>query len=288
VKIGFIGLGSMGSRMAGNLLRKGNELVVWNRTRSKAEQLLAQGAVFGETAAGVAERAPVLVTMLSDPSAVAGAALGKGGFLDHMSRGSLWIDCTTVNPSFSRKMAEECITRGLRFLDAPVAGSRVPAEQGQLVFYVGGDQDDFEFSRPLLQTMGKAVLRIGGHGMGTAMKMANNILLGGAMTVFSEAALLGESLGIPRDKLFDILLASPVAAPFLALKRPMFETGTFEPHFPVKYMHKDLHLASETAYECGVAMPSSHAIKELFALAVRHGLGEQDFAAVYRYLKSSG
>ena len=286
MKVGFIGLGNMGSPMAGNLIKKGNQLIVYNRTKRKAEQLVAKGAVLAETAAIAAESAPVVITMLSDPAAVADVALGRDGFLDHMERGTLWIDCSTVNPSFSRKMAEECVTRALRFLDAPVAGSRIPAEQGQLVFYVGGEEDVFDTARPLPEAMGKAIFRMGGQGMGSAMKMVNNLLLGGAMAAFCEATVLGEALGIPSGRLFDILLASPLAAPYLALKRPMFESGNFEAHFPLKYMHKDLQLASETAYECGVAMLSSNATKELFALAAHYGLREEDFAAVYRYLKS--
>ncbi len=285
MKVGFIGLGIMGSRMADNLLKKGNELVVYNRTKGRAEQLVAQGAVFAETPAKVAESVPVVITMLTEPTAVTEVALGEYGFLNRFNKGSLWIDCSTVNPSFSRKMADECVKRGVRFLDAPVAGSKIPAEQGQLIFFVGGEEDDLEFSRPLLKAMGKAVFRIGGHGMGTAMKMVNNLLLGGAMAAFSEAMVLGEELGIPRDRLFGALLGSPVAAPFLELKKPLIESGTYETQFPLKWMHKDLQLASVTAYECGVAMPSSHVIKEMFALAVRDGLGEKDFAAIYQYLR---
>jgi 3-hydroxyisobutyrate dehydrogenase/glyoxylate/succinic semialdehyde reductase len=287
MKVGFIGLGIMGSRMAGNLLKKGNELVVYNRTKGRAGQLISQGAVFAETPAKVAEGVTVIITMLAEPAAVSEVALGEKGFLNHCKSGSLWIDCSTVNPSFSRKMADECMQRGVRFLDAPVAGSKIPAEQGQLIFFVGGEEEDLEFSRPLLEAMGKAVFRIGGHGMGTAMKMVNNLLLGSAMAAFSEAMVLGEALGIPRDRLFGALLGSPVTAPVLGLKKPLFDSGTFETQFPLKWMHKDLQLASVTAYECGVAMPSAHAVKEMFALAVRGGLGEKDFAAIYQYLKSS-
>ena len=287
MKVGFIGLGIMGSRMAGNLLKKGHDLVVFNRTRDKAGPLIAQGASFLETPAKVAESVSVVITMLSEPTAVTEVALSRDGFLDHLTKGSLWIDSSTVNPSFSRGMADECKKRGLRFLDAPVAGSTVPAEQAQLLFFVGGEREDVGFSTPLLEAMGKAVFHVGGHGMGTAMKMVNNILLAGAMAAFSEAMVLGETLGISRELLFDILLKSPVTAPFLALKRPLIEAGTFETQFPLKWMHKDLQLASVTAYECGVAMPGLHAIKESVAFAVRSGLGEKDFSALYQYFKNS-
>ena len=287
MKVGFIGLGVMGSRMAGNLLKKGHELVVFNRTKEKAGPLIAQGASFLKTPPKVAEGVPVIITMLPEPTAVAEVALGKDGFLDHLTVGSLWIDSSTVNPSFSRKMADECRKRYLRFLDAPVAGSKIPAEQAQLTFFVGGDKADVEFSMPLLEAMGKEVFHIGENGMGTSMKMVNNLLLAGAMAAFSEAMVLGETLGLPRETLFDILLKSPVAAPFLALKRPVMESGGFKPQFPLKWMHKDLQLASVTAFECGVALPDMHAIKELFALAVRSGLGDKDFSALYQYLKAS-
>ena len=287
MKVGFIGLGIMGSRMAGNLLKKGHELVLFSRTKEKAGPLIAQGASFLETPAKVAEGVPVIFTMLPEPAAVNKVSLGEDGFLGHLTKGSLWIDSSTVNPSFSRSMADECKKRGVRFLDAPVAGSKIPAEQAQLTFFVGGDKKDLEFSRPLLEAMGKVVLHIGGNGMGTAMKMVNNLLLAGAMAAFSEAMVLGEALGIPSEVLFDTLAKSPVAAPFLALKRPLIESGTFETQFPLKWMHKDLQLASVTAYECGVAMPGMHAVKESFALAVRSGLGEKDFSAIYQYLKKS-
>jgi len=287
MKVGFIGLGIMGSRMAGNLLKKGHEIVLFNRTKEKAGPLIAQGASFLESPAKVAETVSVMITMLAEPVAVADVALGEYGFLDRLRKGALWIDCSTVDPSFSKKMADECRKRQVRFVDAPVAGSIIPAEQAQLLFFAGGDKEDVESAMPLFEAMGKAVFYIGGNGMGTAMKMVNNILLAGAMASFSEAMVLGESLGISRDALFDTLLKSPVAAPFLALKRPLIESGTFEPQFPLKWMHKDLQLVSLSAYECGVALPDMHAVKETVALAVRSGLGEKDFSALYQYLKKS-
>lgn len=285
MKIGFVGLGIMGSRMAGNLQKKGHALVIYNRTKEKAAALESGGAVVAESPGNLAEQVPVMITMLTDPAAVSAVSFGEEGFLDRLGRGSLWIDCSTVNPSFSLKMAAECKKRGVRFVDAPVAGSKIPAEQGQLIFFAGGDIDDIEFSRPILEAMGRTVFLMGGHGMGAAMKMVNNLLLGGAIAAFSEGMVLGEELGIHRELLFEALLSSPVAAPILGLKRQMIESGNFEANFPLRLMHKDLHLASVTAYECGVAMPSSSAVKEAFALALSGGLGDMDLAALYKYLK---
>ncbi len=285
MKIGFIGLGIMGSRMAANLQKKGHELVVYNRTRQRADPLIANGAVWAPTPADVAKQATVVITMLSKPDAVAETALlGKHAFLNHLAVNSLWIDCSTVNPSFSRLMASETEQRKIRFIDAPVSGSKGPAELGQLLFFVGGEKADVEEARPLFEAMGKTVFHAGGHGMGTCMKMVNNVILGQAMAAFAEAMVLGESLGLSKKQLFDTILNSPVVAPFLAFKRPKIEEGKFDTEFPLQWMHKDLQLAADTAYETGVAMPLANVTKEIYALAVKNGFGELDIAAVYKVL----
>lgn len=285
MKIGFIGLGIMGSRMAANLLKKGHELIVHNRTRDKAQPLLDQGAAWAGSPAEVAKQINIVFTMLSKPDAVAEVALiGKHAFLGTLKPNSLWVDCSSVNPSFSKLMAIEAKERKVRFLDAPVAGSKGPADQAQLLFFVGGDSKDVDEAKPLLDCMGKAVYHIGGHGMGSAMKMVNNIMLGQAMVAFSEALVFGESLGITKQAMFDTLASSPAMAPFLNFKRKKLEQNDFSVEFPLQWMHKDLHLAAETAYETGAALPCANVTKEIFALALRDGLGEQDFTAVYKVL----
>lgn len=283
MKIGFIGLGIMGSRMATNLQKKGHELVVYNRTKQKAEPLMANGALWASTPADVAKQVKTIFTMLSTPDAVAEAALlEKHGFLNHAADNTLWIDCSTVNPSFSRRMAAEAQQRKVRFIDAPVGGSKGPAEQGQLLFFAGGEKADVDEAKPLFEAMGKSVIHLGGHGLGSSMKMVNNVILAQAMVAFSEALVLGESLGISKDILFNTLQSSPVMAPFLNMKRTKIETAAFDTEFPLQWMHKDLQLAADTAYEAGVAMPAGNVVKEVYALAMRKGLGEQDFSAVYK------
>jgi len=287
MKIGFIGLGIMGSRMAENLRKKGHELVVYNRTKDKAQELLANGAVWADSPAEVAKHVNILFTMLSKPDAIAEVALlGKRSFLDKLLPNSLWVDCSSVNPSFSKLMAIEAKERKVRFLDAPVAGSKGPAEQAQLLFFVGGDDADVAVAKPLLECMGKAVYHIGGHGMGSAMKMVNNIMLGQAMAAFSEALAFGESLGLTRQTIFETLASSPVTAPFIMLKRKKFEDGDFTAEFPLQWMHKDLHLAVETAFETGAVLPAMSAAKELFGLAMRQGMAGEDFSAVYKVVSS--
>jgi 3-hydroxyisobutyrate dehydrogenase-like beta-hydroxyacid dehydrogenase len=286
MKIGFIGLGIMGSRMSANLQKKGHDLVVYNRTKQKADPLIANGAIWAPTPADVAKQVTIIFTMLAKPDAVAETALlGKNGFLNHLVDNSLWIDCSTVSPSFSRLMAAEAKQRKIRFIDAPASGSKGPAEQGQLLFFAGGEKKDVDEAKPLLEAMGKAVYHVGGHGMGTSLKMVNNLILAQAMVAFSEALVLGESLGISQQDLFNTLLGSPVVAPFLAFKKQKIEEGKFDAEFPLQWMHKDMQLATETAYENGVAMPAANVTKEIYALAMRNGLGEQDFSAVYKLLR---
>ncbi|MEY2504775.1 MAG: 3-hydroxyisobutyrate dehydrogenase, partial [Verrucomicrobiota bacterium] len=150
MKVGFIGLGIMGSRMAANLQKHGYDLAVFNRTREKAQPLLDKGATFAESPAKLAAEVDVLFTMLAHPDAVAQAALRANGFLAQLKPGALWIDCSSVNPSFSRKMATGAAARQVRFLDAPVTGSAPVAKEGKLVFWVGGDALVLEEVRPLL------------------------------------------------------------------------------------------------------------------------------------------
>lgn len=284
MNISFIGLGIMGSRMAANLIKHGNKISVYNRTKSKIKAL-GVNAVPKDSPAGAGKDADILITMLSTPAVVKETASGKHGFLNSMKKGSLWIDVSTVNPSFSILMADEAKKRNIRFIDAPVAGSKIPAENGQLLFFAGGDKKDVEEVTPLLETMGKKVVYSGEHGKGTAMKMIVNSLLAHAMIAFSEAVILGESIGFEKQFLFDTLTALPVTAPFCASKTAKMDKEDFSPEFPLQWMHKDLELASVTAYEHGAALPLLSASKEIYALAKRHGMAELDMSAVYKFLK---
>src|SRR5258707_11685333 len=191
MKIGFIGLGIMGSRMAANLQKHGYPLVVFNRTRSKAESLLANGAEWAASPAAVAGRVEALFTMLAHPEAVKEAALGQDGFLPHLPPDALWVDCSTVNPSFSKQMAAESDTRGVHFLGAPVSGSKTQAADGTLVFWVGGAALGLVTCGEVLSCVGSKTVHAGGPGMGAALKMVNNQLRGTAMAGFAEGILLG-------------------------------------------------------------------------------------------------
>jgi 3-hydroxyisobutyrate dehydrogenase/glyoxylate/succinic semialdehyde reductase len=285
MKIGFIGLGIMGSRMAANLQKCGHSLVLFNRTRQKAEPLLAQGARWADSPAALAPQVEVIFTMLAHPEAVEQTALGEDGFLSHLPPGRLWIDCSTVNPSFSRKMAAEAQDHGIRFLGAPVTGSKEQAALGKLIFWVGGAATDLETCRQLLECMGNRIVHCGGQGMGASLKMVMNQLLGTTMAACAEGLVLGRSLGLSAKVLFEALLGGPVAPPFLAAKRERIENEHFEgADFPLRWSQKDLHLASVSAYETGVAMPLTNIAKEIYRLAIQDGHGDEDFSAIYAYL----
>jgi 3-hydroxyisobutyrate dehydrogenase-like beta-hydroxyacid dehydrogenase len=284
MKIGFIGLGIMGSRMAANLQKHGYPLVVFNRTHAKAEPLLGPCGTFSDSPAKVAEQVDILLTMLAHPDAVEQAALGRDGFLGNLKPNALWVDCSSVNPSFSKKMAAAAARREVHFVDAPVTGSAPVAADAKLVFWVGADTADLEEIRALLLCMGNKIVHAGGHGMGTSMKMVVNLLLGAGMASFAEAMALGQGLGLSQKMLFDSLLDAPTVAPFLASKREKLESGNYEAEFPLRWMQKDMHLASLSAYEVGVALPSANVTKEIYRLAMRDGHDTEDFSAIYDYL----
>jgi 3-hydroxyisobutyrate dehydrogenase/glyoxylate/succinic semialdehyde reductase len=284
MKIGFIGLGIMGSRMAANLQKQGYALALFNRTRAKAEPLLGPCATFSDSPAELADRVDVLFTMLAHPDAVEQAALGEDGFLNHLRPNSLWIDCSSVNPSFSKKMAAAAAARQVRFVDAPVTGSAPAAAEAKLIFWVGADPADLERIRPLLLCMGNKIVHTGGHGTGTSMKMVINLLLGTGMAAFAEAMALGQGLGLSPGMLFDSLLGTPVVAPFLAAKRDKIDNHHYDVEFPLRWMQKDMHLATMSAYETGVALPLTNLSKEMYRLAMRDGHATEDFSAVYEFV----
>jgi len=270
MNIGFIGLGIMGSRMAANLQKCGHSLVIYNRTREKAEPLLSRGATWADSPATLATQVEIIFTMLAHPDAVEEVVLGEEGFLSHLTPGRMWIDCSTVKPSFSRKMAAEAQARGIRFLGAPVTSSKGLVELAKLNFWVGGEAADAEECRPLLECMGNRIIHCGGQGMGASLKMVMNQLLGTVMAAFSEGLVLGESLGLSRQVLFEALLSGPAASPFLAVKRERIENGNYgEADFPLRWLQKDLHLASVSAYETGVSMPLTNVAKEIYRFAIR-------------------
>ena len=269
----------MGQRMALNLLKQGHELSVFNRSLTATEELVKQGAKTAPALSEVVQGADVVISMLSTPEVV--DEVMRKQALPHLKKGALWVDCSTVNPSFSRDSATLAQGLGLRFMDAPVAGTKPHAEQAQLTFFVGGEGADLEEVRPLLDSMGQKTLHMGAVGQGAAFKMLVNSLLAQSMLVFSETLQLGERMGLDKDFLLNTLPNLVVSAPFTKAKAEMIRSGDYEVQFPLEWMHKDLHLATICAYEEGLPLPMAALAKELFAQAKEKGLGRKDFAAIY-------
>ncbi|KLI03086.1 6-phosphogluconate dehydrogenase [Sporolactobacillus inulinus CASD] len=284
--IGFIGIGLMGSRMAGRLLDAGNDLVIYNRTQSKMQPLIEKGAKGASSPKEVGSQADIVFTMLADPKAVDAVAYGEQGLLVGMKPGSLWIDSSTISPTQSVQLAKRAHEKKIRFLDAPVAGSTGPAEKGELLFFVGGDAADLEEVRPLLNVMGKAVHHKGANGAGTAMKLVNNLMLGQSVAAFAEAVAFGESLGLDKEGVIQSLFAGPTAAPILHFKENKMLKEDFEnADFKVNSIYKDMELASEEAYGHGFALPLSNLVKAFYGLCQQQGKGDYDFATIYDLLK---
>ncbi len=271
----------MGSRMASNILEAHKALLVFNRTKAKAKSLLESGAEWVETPGELAERSDVVFTMVSNNGAIESLAFGEKGFLKHMRKGTLWVDCSTVNPSFSILEAQEAGKNGIRFLDAPVSGSTMPAEKGELVFLAGGEKKDLEEIQDILSLMGKKTHFLGKHGMGTSMKMVVNSLLGQAMAAYSEAAALAKNLGLSMEDLENVLHEGPLVPAFIPYKHKKLLDHDHETEFPLKHMHKDLFLASYEAYTHNLALPLLNAVKELYGQTKEKGKGDKDFSEIF-------
>ncbi|MGR8948846.1 MAG: NAD(P)-dependent oxidoreductase [Gammaproteobacteria bacterium] len=284
MNIGFIGLGIMGSRMAANLLQAGHKLQVFNRDATKCDALVDKGALKVSSPKQAASNTDFVITMVSDPIAVAAVAYGDDGVLAGISNEAIWIDCSTIGQKESLALGAACAGAGKKFLEAPVSGSKAPAESGDLTFLVGGPAEFVKTAQPLFDVMGAKTVHVGKHGSAAALKLVFNHILGVSMVAFAEGLALGKSLDIAPDKLFETLLATPLVAPYLAIKKPKLIDGELEADFPLKWMNKDLALVCDAAYENDVAMPLANNAKEVYRLAKLHGHGEHDFAAVFQYL----
>ncbi len=286
--IGFIGLGLMGSRMARRLLDAGHRLVVTNRTAEKARPLLDAGAEWADSPSDVARQAEIVWTMLSTPDVVEELASGDDGFLPHMERETLWIDSSTVDPSCSHRMAAAASSHGVRFLDAPVSGSTGAAESGDLLFLVGGDPEDLEDMSPLFEAVGRKTLHVGTTGQGAALKLVFNQLLGTTFLGTAEAIVLGESLGLEREALFEALEdCGALPAGLRTRLRAAIREGTHTPGFPLRWIEKDLRLASEAAARGGASLPMTDAAKSVYGMARINGWGSKGIAAVFEFLRGS-
>lgn len=280
MKAAFIGLGIMGSRMAAHLLEKGVDLTVFNRSALAVENLEKHGAQKANSPAEAVAGADIVFSMLASPQAVEEVFLQDAGALQYMKPNSLWVDCSTVNPEFSKLVYEKCKKKGIAFLEAPVAGSKPQAKSAELVFFVGGSSNALNNAAPFLEMMGKKIIHLGEVGKAASYKLVVNSLLAGAMHVFAESLAIGCKLGFDKDFLLDTLPMLPVVAPFVQAKADMIRQDDYPPQFPLELLVKDLGLLLETADSVGYRSQSYGTIKEAYDKLSQDGLGRKDFAAI--------
>jgi len=282
--VGFVGLGVMGSRMVRRLLAAGYAVTGYNRTRSRAQELLDAGMRWAESPAAVARAAEVTISMVADTTALRAITEGEEGVLAGLGPGKVYVDMSTVSPAVSADLAAQVAARGARMLDAPVSGSVSTLEQGRLSIMVGGERDVFERVRPILQAIGPKVTYVGANGQAVLMKLATNLSVAVQMLAFCEGLLLAEKGGIPRSTAVEVLLNSVIASPMLLYRGPFVLEMPAEAWFDVSMMQKDMLLALEQGRRLGVPLPTTAVTNELLTAARAMGLERQDFAVLHRVL----
>jgi 3-hydroxyisobutyrate dehydrogenase len=292
--IGFVGTGAMGQPMVANLLRKGFRVVAYDAAPAALAAAVGLGATAAESAAAVARRSDLVVTMLPSSSHVEAAYLGAAGVLEGVAGGRLCVDMSTIDPSVSRRIAAALAVRQVRFLDAPVSGGVPGAVDGTLAIMVGGDPRDLEEARPALAAMGATIIHVGAVGSGEAAKLCNNLIAGVAAVAVSEAFRIAEGFGVDPKILTDVIAKSSgntwvmqQAHPVPGLVPRAASSRDYAPGFTTDLMAKDLGLAVNAARELRVPAIVAAAAQQVLRLASSHGLGRKDFTAVYTFIRPS-
>ena len=280
-KVGFIGLGIMGKPMAQNLMQAGYELVLYNRTREKAEELAGDGGA--EVAADpreVAEKSEIIVTMLPDSPDVRDVVVGESGVLEGIRDGALLVDMSTISPVVTEELAAEVKGRGASMLDAPVSGGDVGAIEGTLSIMVGGSEEDFERARPFFEVLGETVTHVGPSGAGQLVKACNQIVVALAIEAVSEALVLGSRGGVAPEKILEVLSGGLAANKVMEVKRDKFLERDFEPGGKVEFHRKDLRIALEAGREYGVPLPVTAVVCQMFEALMAKGRGGWDHSSL--------
>ena len=283
--LGFIGLGTMGGKMVRRLLDAGHTVTGYNRTRSRGDWLVDMGMSWGETPRAVAEAADVTFTMVANTQALEAVTGGPDGVLAALGPGKVYIDMSTVSPAASRALSIQVRERGAQMLDAPVSGSAVTLDAGQLSVMVGGEYEVYEAMKPILQDIGPTVDYVGENGLAATMKVAVNLSLPIQILSFCESLLLAEKSGIPREAAMTALLNSVVASPALKYRFPLAVDPPEEPLFDVTMIQKDLMLALDMGRDLEVPMPTSATTNEYLNVCRAQGFSDQDFAILYTVMR---
>ncbi len=284
-RIGFIGIGLMGRHMALHLLKAGHPLTVWNRTESKAQELLSAGAAWADSPKAVARDSDVLITMVTDSAASEEVSCGSNGVLDGSHEGMIFIDMSSIAPQMSRSIAERARPKGVSMLDAPVTGNPKVAAAGTLGIMIGGPADIFESCLPIFEIMAAKIVYAGENGMGTTLKLINNLILGVAIEAVSEALVLASKAGIDPQKVIDITSVGGARTGAMETRGPKMVRRNFTAGFSTNNMYKDLSSVMKLADECGVSLPATSISWDILRAAKTRGNGDIDSCSVMMILE---
>ena len=283
-KYGFLGLGIMGKAMAANLINKGLDVTVWNRTAERCDPLVEMGAAQGRTAAEVVAACDITFAMVSDPAAAEALCFGPDGVLAGISPGKSYIDVSTVDAETSTRIARAVQDKGGRFLEAPVSGSKQPAETGNLVFLCAGDESLYRDAGEALDIMGKKSFYFPQIGQGAKMKLVINMVMGTMMTALAEGLALGGKFGLDRSEIIEVMAQGAINNPMFQLKGPLMIEGSFPQAFPLKHMQKDMRLALLAGDELSQELFTAGAANNLYVKAKKLGCSDEDFSAVMKVI----
>jgi 3-hydroxyisobutyrate dehydrogenase-like beta-hydroxyacid dehydrogenase len=281
MRVAFLGLGIMGRAMAASLVKAGHEVSVWNRSAGKH----LEGARVAVSPAEAARGAEVVWMCVSDTAAVERLLFSADGVESELAPGMIVADSSTIAPSATRKFAERVRARGADYVDAPMTGSKVAAESGQLIFITGGEEATIERLQPLFGAMGKKVLHMGPTGHGQSAKLGGNLMISMMFEGFAEALTLTSKLGVPRERFMELVNASMIRSGVSDYKAPFVLRHDFSPNFPLRLMHKDIHLALDAAREARVKLPGLETVEEIYEVATEEGSADLDYAATIALLE---
>lgn len=283
--LGFVGLGTMGGRIAKRLLEAGHQVSGWNRTRAKAEALIQAGMQWQDSPKKVAQAADVTFSMVMDSAALSSITEGDDGILAGLSAGKIYVDMSTVSPKLTRLIASRVADSGAQALDAPVSGSLPAAESGTLILFVGGSADALEKARPILEQISQKIIHVGSNGQAMAIKIAINLNLPTQLVSLFEGVLMAERSGVPRAAALDALLNSVAASTAMKYRAPFMLKMPEEVWFSAAMMKKDIQIALELGEETGVELKTVKLVDELLDRAIALGWGDEDFAVLYRVVE---
>lgn len=281
MRVAFLGLGIMGRPMAANLVKAGHEVSTWNRSSGKE----VEGARAAASPAEAARGAEVVWMCVSDTAAVEQVLFGPEGVESALEPGALVVDSSTISPSATLRFAQRLKQKGADYVDAPVTGSKIGAEGGQLIFIVGGAESTVDRLRPLFAAMGKLMVRVGDTGKGQSAKLAMNLMIAVTYEGFAEALTLATRLGVNMERLLELINASMVRSGVVEYKAPFVLKHDFTPNFPLRLMHKDIHLMLDAAREARIKLPALETVEEIYEIATDEGQGDLDYAATLALLE---